>query len=362
LTTTVTDTCEIGVFTAAKSGATEWQVRPLKSVAIATGSVTITLDSWKLIDPDLWEFFPTSTTEANGSLIDISTTGNFVTSIDVYRIFTDFTEVSAKFFWERDPVANTLVFCSTCGLKLYKTVDSIVKETSSIEIISALDVYKTYLMGMQAVPALRGIDLSVKSGEFLAIMGPSGSGKSTLMHLFGGLDQPTQGSIRFMGTDLAVLTRNSLAEHRLHMTGFIFQTFHLMPTLTAAENISLPMIFARMKKDLREEKLSDILEWVNLEERAYHLPSELSGGEQQRVAIGRALANDPPLILADEPTGDLDSKTGTRILNILKKLNTAGRTIVMVTHDRQIAEFANKIVSIFDGKITGEEILATNEA
>lgn len=252
-------------------------------------------------------------------------------------------------------IGKNFRFCSACGAKLDSATDDTAIKIKLI--LSTTGLYKTYLLGMQAVPALRGVDLAVKEGEFLAIMGPSGSGKSTLMHLMGGLDYPTTGSIYFSGTNLAVLSKNALAEYRLNKIGFVFQTFHLMPTLTAAENISLPMIFAKMEKNKREERLAEILEWVGLKDRADHLPSEMSGGEQQRVAIGRALANDPPLILADEPTGDLDSKTGQRILNTLADLNRAGRTIIMVTHDRSSAEMAERIVSIFDGKITGVENL-----
>lgn len=253
-----------------------------------------------------------------------------------------------------------LKFCGACGTRLTDATlpaSKFVEPVSADEILSIRDVHKTYLMGNQAVEALRGVNLGVKKGEMLAIMGPSGSGKSTLIHLLGGLDRPTRGMIRFLNRDLGVMPSNQLADYRLTHVGIIFQHFHLMPTLTVAENIFMPMEFAKTPKDEQKTRIDELLERVGLKERAHHLPSELSGGEQQRVAIARALANDPTIILADEPSGNLDSETGRMIMATLRELNEAGRTIVMVTHNEVLAGYADRIVKILDGKIIGEEML-----
>ncbi|MHA2364773.1 MAG: ABC transporter ATP-binding protein, partial [Candidatus Hodarchaeales archaeon] len=200
-------------------------------------------------------------------------------------------------------------------------------------LIRTEDLHKSYLMGVHAVAALRGIDLEIKEGDFLAIMGPSGSGKSTLLHLLGGLDTPSRGSIYFEDSNLSLMNSDQLADFRLHKIGFIFQTFHLVPTMTAQENVRLPISFTGVNRKKQNENALKLLEMVGLKGREQHLPAEMSGGEQQRVAVARALSNDPKAILADEPTGDLDSKTGKQVMEILKDLNNQGRTIVMVTHD-----------------------------
>lgn len=209
-------------------------------------------------------------------------------------------------------------------------------------------------MGLHAVAALRGIDLAIEGGEFLAIMGPSGSGKSTLLHLIGGLDKPSRGSIFFEDTNLALLSSDQLAEFRLRKVGFIFQTFHLVPTMTALENVKLPMGFAGLGRKEQTQQALELLENVGLKGREHHLPAELSGGEQQRVAVARALSNGPRAILADEPTGDLDSKTGQQVMEVLTNLNKQGRTIVMVTHDANLASYAHQVLNLLDGKISEE--------
>lgn len=257
--------------------------------------------------------------------------------------------------WEKP-----LRFCGSCGTQLGDkpfSASRYILPTGADEVLSVRDVHKTYLMGNQAVEALRGVNLGVKKGEMLAIMGPSGSGKSTLLHLLGGLDRPTRGVIRFLNQDLAVMSNKNLADYRLSHVGIIFQQFHLMPTLTVSENILMPMEFARITRNHQKERIKDLLDRVGLSERSDHLPSELSGGEQQRVAIARALANDPTIILADEPSGNLDSETGLMILATLRELNKAGRTVIMVTHDLKMAEFGDRIIKILDGKIIGEESL-----
>jgi putative ABC transport system ATP-binding protein len=201
------------------------------------------------------------------------------------------------------------------------------------------------------VQALKKIDLEINKNEFVAIMGPSGSGKSTLLHMIGCLDRPSYGKVFLNGTDISKLNDSELARLRGKEIGFIFQTFNLYPTLTALENVELPMMIIEKNKKERKERALELLKIVGLEERAEHLPSELSGGERQRVAIARALANDPNIILADEPTGNLDSKSGYEIMKIFVNLNQKGKTVVVITHDEIIASHAKKIVKIKDGKI-----------
>jgi putative ABC transport system ATP-binding protein len=199
---------------------------------------------------------------------------------------------------------------------------------------------------------LKDVDLKIKKEEFIAIMGPSGSGKSTLLHMIGVLDKPTTGKIYLDGADISKLNDSKLARLRGKKIGFVFQFFNLYPTLTARENIELPMLILERDKVDREKKVSKLLKTVDLEMRAEHLPSQLSGGERQRVAIARALANDPPLILADEPTGNLDTKTGSEIMKFLNKLQDEEKvTIVMVTHEPDIAKYAERTVYLRDGKI-----------
>jgi putative ABC transport system ATP-binding protein len=219
-------------------------------------------------------------------------------------------------------------------------------------IIELKNVWKTYQMDDVEVHALKGIDLRIKKEEFTAIMGPSGSGKSTLLQMIGVLDRPTSGKIYLDGTDISKLNDSELARLRGNKIGFVFQFFNLYPTLTARENIELPMLILEREKKEREIKSSKLLKTVGLEMRAEHLPSQLSGGERQRIAIARALANNPPLILADEPTGNLDTKTSFEIIDLLDKLQEDEKvTIVMVTHEPDIAKYAERIIHLKDGKI-----------
>lgn len=219
-------------------------------------------------------------------------------------------------------------------------------------IISLKDVWKVYKMGEVYVNALQGLNFMVGEGEFVAIQGPSGSGKSTAMHLIGCLDRPTKGVIMLEGKNIAELSESELAQIRGRKIGFVFQTFNLINTLTALENVMLPMTFQNISLEKRRKKAKKLLGIVGLAERINHKPSELSGGEQQRIAIARSLANDPDVILADEPTGDLDSKTGEAVVKFLKRLNKEeGKTIVMVTHDESIAKLAQRIDYLKDGKI-----------
>jgi len=217
-------------------------------------------------------------------------------------------------------------------------------------VIKLENVWKVYKMGDVEVNALQGLDLDVKQGEFVAIMGPSGSGKSTAVNMIGCLDVPTKGKIFLDGHDISTLSESDLAQIRGKKIGFIFQQFNLIPTLTALENVALPMIFQGVARDERLEKARKVLDMVDLGERMDHKPTELSGGQQQRVAIARSLVNEPEVILADEPTGNLDSKTGAMVMDFLKKLNKEGRTIVMVTHDAEIAKNAQRTETLKDGK------------
>lgn len=220
-----------------------------------------------------------------------------------------------------------------------------------VPVIELENVWKIYLMGKTNIPAIQGISLAIQRGEFVAIIGPSGSGKSTCMNLIGCLDLPTKGKILLEGNDISTLTEDALAEIRGKKIGFIFQQFNLIGTLTAEQNVMLPMIFQNAKESIREKKAEELLTLVQLKERKKHYPAELSGGEQQRVAIARALANDPEIIIADEPTGNLDSKNGEIIINFLREINKKGKTIIIVTHDPKIAEQAEKRVHLKDGQI-----------
>ncbi len=220
------------------------------------------------------------------------------------------------------------------------------------KIIELVNVWKTYQVGAVEVNALRGINFSVKKGEFVAIQGPSGSGKSTAMHLIGCLDLPTKGKVYLEGKDISCMSESLLAQIRGKKVGFVFQQFNLIQNLTALENVALPMIFQGVNEKERIKKARNLLELVELGDRVNHYPNQLSGGEQQRVAIARALANDPDIILADEPTGNLDSKAGKEIIDILFTLHKKEKkTIVMVTHDNRLAKYAHRIVHIKDGKV-----------
>jgi putative ABC transport system ATP-binding protein len=222
------------------------------------------------------------------------------------------------------------------------------------EIIRLDNICKTYKMGDSIIQAVCDASLIINKGEFVAIVGPSGSGKSTMMNMVGALDLASKGEILLDGIDIEHVSESRLAQIRGKRIGFIFQTFNLIPTLNALENVALPMIFQGVSKNKRMEKARQLLKDVKLEKRMYHLPNELSGGERQRVAIARALANDPEVILADEPTGNLDSKTGEEILNMFIELNRQGKTIIMITHDNNLAKRAQRIIRLKDGQIVKE--------
>jgi len=221
-------------------------------------------------------------------------------------------------------------------------------------LIRIQNLRREFPMGQEVVHALDGVSLTVNEGEFLGVMGPSGSGKSTLLHLLGGLDRPTGGQIWVRGQDITELDENGLAAYRRQEVGFVFQGFHLMATMTALENVAFPMLFARIPPPRRRERARFLLAAVGLADRIAHRPTELSGGEQQRVAIARALANDPAIILADEPTGNLDSHTGAEVMTTLAQLcQEQGRTIVVVSHDPAITDYAGRYIHLLDGRIAG---------
>ena len=223
-------------------------------------------------------------------------------------------------------------------------------------VVDLADVTKTY-EGAVAVEALSTVSLSLAPGSYTAIMGPSGSGKSTLLNLVGGLDTPTEGVVRIDGQDIAALSDAERARARGRTVGFVFQTFNLMPRLTAVENVALPLVFQGVDRGERRERAADLLSRVGLGDRLDHRPSELSGGQRQRVAIARALAADPALLLADEPTGNVDTETGAQIMDLFAELHEAGNTILLVTHERRIAEHAERIVHFRDGVIEDVEAL-----
>jgi putative ABC transport system ATP-binding protein len=221
------------------------------------------------------------------------------------------------------------------------------------------NVTKIYEIGSIEVPALKGIALDVGANEYMAIMGPSGSGKSTLMNIIGCLDRPTDGTYHLDGVDIEGLKDNALARIRNKQIGFVFQTFNLLPRATALRNVELPMVYAGADAASRREKAMSALERVGLGKRVKHRPNELSGGERQRVAIARALVNDPSIILADEPTGNLDSKTGEEIMSVLADIHRGGSTIILVTHENSIAEHSNRVVRLKDGLIESDEPMAS---
>lgn len=228
------------------------------------------------------------------------------------------------------------------------------------------DLIKVYKIGKSEVIALRGLDCTIKEGQVLAIMGPSGCGKTTLLNIIGGLDRPTAGSVKIDGMNLVDLNDAELVKHRRERVGIVFQFFNLVPTLTARENIELPMRLAGKSSAHMKERTDSLLKLVDMQPRADHKPDELSGGEQQRIGLATALANDPPILLADEPTGELDTVTGHQILLLLKQLRDEfKKTVVIVTHDNRIGEIADTVMTIVDGKITGETSgasFATKEA
>lgn len=219
------------------------------------------------------------------------------------------------------------------------------------KIIETTDISKRYVMGSETIEALKSISISIDRGEYVAFMGPSGSGKSTLMNIIGCLDTPSSGQYILNDNDVSDLTENELAEIRNKEIGFVFQTFNLLPRASSLENVALPLVYAGLSKSEREEQALHALDSVGLADRAYHKPNELSGGQRQRVAIARALVNDPSIILADEPTGNLDTKTSYSIMDLFEQLHSKGNTIVMVTHEDDIAEYAHRIVRLRDGLI-----------
>ncbi len=218
-------------------------------------------------------------------------------------------------------------------------------------IILVDNIHKSYLMGKEAVPALRGVSLEIQPGDFICLMGPSGSGKTTLLNIIGGLDEPSRGHITIEDENLVALSENKLATLRLHKMGFIFQNYNLLANFTAYENVEAPMVLAKVGRKERKQRTTTLLERVGLNDRGHHYPSELSGGQQQRVAIARALANRPPILIGDEMTGDLDSETGFAIMRLIKELNDDGTTVVFVTHDPRMAEFAKRTIQLRDGKL-----------
>ena len=218
-------------------------------------------------------------------------------------------------------------------------------------LITTNDLWKTYVMGSEEIHALRGLSINIEKGEYCAIMGPSGSGKSTLMNLIGCLDTPSKGSYLLNGKEVAEMNDDELARIRNEEIGFVFQTFNLLPRATALHNVELPLVYAGVSGRDRQERARQALAKVELTERASHKPNELSGGQRQRVAIARALVNNPSILLADEPTGNLDSKTGVEIMAVFKRLHDAGNTIILVTHEPDIAAYAHRVIHIRDGQV-----------
>ena len=221
-------------------------------------------------------------------------------------------------------------------------------------LIETVDLWKTYVMGAEEIHALRGVTLEIARGEYVAIMGPSGSGKSTLMNLIGCLDTPSKGSYLLNGKQVGQMNDNELARIRNEEIGFVFQTFNLLPRATALRNVELPLVYAGVPAKVREKRAREALEMVELGSRMGHRPNELSGGQRQRVAIARALVNNPSILLADEPTGNLDSKTGVEIMAVFERLHKAGNTIVLVTHEPDVAAYAYRTIHLRDGQVEAD--------
>ncbi|MCB0762815.1 MAG: ABC transporter ATP-binding protein [Flavobacteriales bacterium] len=222
------------------------------------------------------------------------------------------------------------------------------------QVIRIEDVFKIYQLGTQTVNALNGVDLIVESNEYLALMGPSGSGKSTLMNVMGCLDTPTKGRYYLNGPDVAQLSDDELAEIRNKEIGFVFQTFNLLPRYSAIDNVALPLIYAGIPQAKRVERAKEVLDMVGLGDRMEHKPNELSGGQRQRVAVARALVNNPAIILADEPTGNLDTQTSYEIMELFNQIHRQGNTVILVTHEEDIAEHAHRVVRLRDGKVESD--------
>jgi putative ABC transport system ATP-binding protein len=223
-----------------------------------------------------------------------------------------------------------------------------------MRIIEINKVKKQYIMGSQLIEALKDVSLSIDKGEYVALMGPSGSGKSTLMNILGCLDSPTSGSYNLNGTEVSEMSDDELARVRNQEIGFIFQTFNLLPRLTALENVALPMVYAGLSKAARTQRAEEVMEMVGLKDRMTHKPNELSGGQRQRVAIARALVNNPSIILADEPTGNLDTKTSYEIMSIIERISLQGNTVIIVTHEEDIAKHAKRILRLRDGLVESD--------
>lgn len=224
------------------------------------------------------------------------------------------------------------------------------------KIISVEDLWKTYVMGIEKVHAIRGITLDIEKNEYLALMGPSGSGKSTFMNILGCLDTPTRGTYHLNGIEVSQMDDSELAFIRNKEIGFVFQTFNLIPRLSSLDNVALPMIYAGESQKERKKRAGDLLELVGLGDRLMHKPNELSGGQRQRVAIARALANDPAIILADEPTGNLDTNTSIEIMEIFERIHSEGNTVILVTHEPDIAQHCHRIISLLDGTVNSDSV------
>ena len=240
-----------------------------------------------------------------------------------------------------------------------QAVDSLAERGEQLKrdgiVIRTYELWKTYIMGDQEINAVAGVDIEIHKGEYVALMGPSGSGKSTLMNLIGCLDTPTKGQYYISGSLVSDMDDDELARIRNKEIGFVFQTFNLLPRATALHNVELPLIYSGIPSDVREEKAKQAMTHVDLEERMYHKPSELSGGQRQRVAVARALVNNPSILLADEPTGNLDTATGNEIMALFDLLHKQGNTIVLVTHEHDIAMHAHRVIHLRDGKVERDE-------
>jgi putative ABC transport system ATP-binding protein len=228
--------------------------------------------------------------------------------------------------------------------------------TMSNALIDIKNIKRDFVLGTEIIYVLKGIDLKINKGEYVALMGPSGSGKSTLMNLLGCLDTPTSGSYILNGKDVSIMNDNDLAEIRNKEIGFVFQTFNLLPRTTALDNVALPMVYAGYSKTVRRKRAAEVLTQVNLSDRMDHQPNQLSGGQRQRVAIARALVNNPSIILADEPTGNLDSKTSVEIMKLFDDIHSQGNTVILVTHEEEIAAYAHRIIRLRDGMIETDKI------